>query len=534
MCYANRKACKSCYEGHGLTEAGTCARCAVRGCRACDGDPAGSCQACRRGRYLQAHTLPMPTCYGVRGCCGICGGWQAWWPALPAVAPARHAVLRLSRAAPSPPLQNKTTHSHPPPVTTTQPGCPQPRVSRHEYVLVSGQTVNGSVQVLALDTRVGLLAPLAASRAQGPAPSYLAWRTNAGPVSHVLGANRKAGGRGAETLTAVDWAQVARRGDPPLANLSSIAPPQRGTTPLTDSNYVEVAPSGRWALTAALAKGQVFAVPLLAGPGGALSLGDVLRPSTAVGKGAHMARFSPCGRCVYSPIRDGDVVRQFAFSDSDGALVPLGGSPAANAAPLPPGYGPRHIAFHPTLPVAYVVNEFTPSVAIFSWDPATGRLSADWAAEPWRLVPAVPAGAPPGKYSGAEVAVSLGGRFVYASTRGLTAGALNVIGVFAVDAGGGGALAPLAWEQGGGDLRTPRHFSLTTGDRFLLAANQAGDAGGGRGRWRGASVGACCAGNGSGPMSNSSGCGGPPPSPTPSPLPSSCLPPYRTRRTEHL
>lgn len=38
-----------------------------------------------------------------------------------------------------------------------------------------------------------------------------------------------------------------------------------------------------------------------------------------------------------------------------------------------------------------------------------------------------------------------------------------------------GALKPLAYETGGGRLNWPRHFSLTTGDRFLLVANERGD-----------------------------------------------------------
>lgn len=350
----------------------------------------------------------------------------------------------------------------------------QPEVERYEYVLVSGQTANGSVLVLTLDTRRGLLSPMADTRALGPAPSWLAWRKGAGPVSHVLGANRKLGGRGAETLTAVDWRQLTKRGEPPLANLSALAPPQIGTTPLTDSNYVEVSPSGRWALTAALAAGQVFVVPLLNGPGGSLSLGAVLPPlpKTEVGKGTHMAHFSPCGRYVYTPLRDTNVVRQWAFDDATGGLAPLGGSSATNAVPLPPNSGPRHMAFHPSLPVAYVVDEFTSTLAIFAWDASTGFLTADFTAEPWSIVSALPADAPAGTYTGAEVAVSLDGRFVYASTRGLSDGAVNVVGVYSVHAPSG-ALTPLAFTDGGGDLRTPRHFSLTPDDRYLLVGNQA-------------------------------------------------------------
>lgn len=48
-------------------------------------------------------------------------------------------------------------------------------------------------------------------------------------------------------------------------------------------------------------------------------------------------------------------------------------SPPA-AFPMPPGHGPRHLVFHPSLPRVYVLGELTGSVAICDWNAQTGEL----------------------------------------------------------------------------------------------------------------------------------------------------------------
>lgn len=49
-------------------------------------------------------------------------------------------------------------------------------------------------------------------------------------------------------------------------------------------------------------------------------------------------------------------------------------SPVGHA--MPPGSGPRHMVFHPTLPLGYVLGELTGSIAVCSWDRSTGALEA--------------------------------------------------------------------------------------------------------------------------------------------------------------
>jgi hypothetical protein len=101
---------------------------------------------------------------------------------------------------------------------------------------------------------------------------------------------------------------------------------------------------------------------------------------------------------VYVPCLHSDWVRMFAWDEAHGRLTLLtrpgdGGSTAV----LPPGSGPRHLAFHSTLPtVAYTVNELASTLARFDYDPSTGLLSGDWGAQPQRIVSMLPPGATPG------------------------------------------------------------------------------------------------------------------------------------------
>ncbi|KAF6250699.1 Lactonase, 7-bladed beta-propeller-domain-containing protein [Scenedesmus sp. NREL 46B-D3] len=191
------------------------------------------------------------------------------------------------------------------------------------------------------------------------------------------------------------------------------------------------------------------------------------------------------------------------------AQVAGSSSSGDNRALLPDGSGPRHIVFHPKLPVAYVFNELSSTIARFDWDSSgssSGLLTADFDQQPDRIVSTLPPGTsadsvcikygmsvvagsnPPGDiactdmcrpYGGAELALSNDGRFLYASNRGLcegtpAAGKSSIV-VFAVD-GVTGALTALDWRYGGGDVQHPRHFSLTPDEAnaYLLVANMNG------------------------------------------------------------
>ncbi|MEO1087891.1 MAG: beta-propeller fold lactonase family protein, partial [Acidobacteriota bacterium] len=71
-------------------------------------------------------------------------------------------------------------------------------------------------------------------------------------------------------------------------------------------------------------------------------------------RNAHCVRPSPDNRFVYIPyVKETSAILQYRFDAETGALSPL--SPK-NANP-PEGTGPRHLAYHPTLPIVYFSNE---------------------------------------------------------------------------------------------------------------------------------------------------------------------------------
>jgi 6-phosphogluconolactonase len=125
-----------------------------------------------------------------------------------------------------------------------------------------------------------------------------------------------------------------------------------------------------------------------------------------------------------------------------------------------PGAGPRHIAFHPTLPLVFVANELDSTVATLRFDAERGTLS------PLATRSTVPAGWTGTNYP-ADIHVASTGRTLYVSNRGH-----NSIAVFSV-AESTGALVLDQVVPTEGDW--PRNFSLDPTGRWLLVANQRSD-----------------------------------------------------------
>jgi len=116
---------------------------------------------------------------------------------------------------------------------------------------------------------------------------------------------------------------------------------------------------------------------------------------------------------------------------------------------LPEGAGPRHLAFHPTEPLVYILGELRPEITVATWDDGT--------LTPGQVIPTAQAGNFP-----AEIAVSADGRFVYASNRGD-----NTIAAFAVN---GDQLTELGTTPTGGDW--PRHLTLSPDEKRIYVSNQ--------------------------------------------------------------
>ena len=126
-------------------------------------------------------------------------------------------------------------------------------------------------------------------------------------------------------------------------------------------------------------------------------------------------------------------------------------------APVKPGAGPRHFAFHPTGRFGYACNELDLTVTGFAFDPAAGTLTE------FQTLSTLPAEVTDHTgLSTAEIVVHPNGKFLYVSNRGH-----HSIAMFSVDEPTG-KLTFLGTEPIRG--KTPRNFALDPSGKFLLAA----------------------------------------------------------------
>jgi 6-phosphogluconolactonase (cycloisomerase 2 family) len=170
----------------------------------------------------------------------------------------------------------------------------------------------------------------------------------------------------------------------------------------------------------------------------------------------HQILFDPSGRYVVVPDKGLDRIFVFRFDPSSGKLSPTGqGSAVARA-----GSGPRHGAFHPTLPVLWVLNEIASTVTTYHWEAERGHLRAV------QILPVIPPEFT-GENTSSEIAVSAGADFLYCSNRGH-----DSIACLAVDPATG-LLTTAGWTSSRG--RTPRFIAFDPRSRFLYAANEQSD-----------------------------------------------------------
>ena len=124
---------------------------------------------------------------------------------------------------------------------------------------------------------------------------------------------------------------------------------------------------------------------------------------------------------------------------------------------MPPGAGPRHIAFHPTLPLVLVTNELNSTVAALHFDDQRGALSL------LSTTPTTPNGWRGENYP-ADIHVAPSATVVYVSNRGH-----DSIAAFSIDTRSGRlSLAHTTSTEGS----WPRNFGLAPDGRWLLVANQ--------------------------------------------------------------
>lgn len=168
------------------------------------------------------------------------------------------------------------------------------------------------------------------------------------------------------------------------------------------------------------------------------------------GPHAHWVGFAANGR-LYVADLGGDQVLAFPTHSPTGAL----GEPSIAYA-APPGSGPRQLAFHPSLPIAFLVSELASTLTVLRKE-ESGALSAQ------RILSTLPADAAPGSLGGA-VAFDAAGTRLYVSNRGH-----DSVASFAIDPEGEVTL--LGHNPSGG---TSPRFLLLLEDKLLVAHEKTG------------------------------------------------------------
>lgn len=223
--------------------------------------------------------------------------------------------------------------------------------------------------------------------------------------------------------------------------------------------YVSTDASGRFVLAANYVTGNVCVLPVLAD--------GRLAPASDThhhrGHGPDPRQDGPHAHCIV-PDTDGrtflaadlgtDQIVVYTLDKDQGRLLP------AASVQLPSGTGPRHLCFHPNGRFVYVLAELTSQIIMLAFDADSGAL------HPQQTISTLPP-AHTGPNTGAHVAVSPDGRFLYASNRGH-----DSIAIYAI-APETGWLALVGHEATQG--RTPRHFTMDGHGRYLLVANQDSD-----------------------------------------------------------
>lgn len=175
------------------------------------------------------------------------------------------------------------------------------------------------------------------------------------------------------------------------------------------------------------------------------------KPEQGDGPHPHYADLTPDGRLAVCDLGM-DLLVIYDISN-EGHLT------AVNQYHFAPGFGTRHLVFHPNGKFVYVLGELSSKLAVLKYQAPDASFTAlqtistiptDWTAH----------------NGAAAVHISSDGRFIYCSNRGE-----NTIAVFAVQSDF--TLTHIQSISTAGDF--PRDFELSTDERFLVASNQNSD-----------------------------------------------------------
>jgi 6-phosphogluconolactonase len=299
-------------------------------------------------------------------------------------------------------------------------------------------TYTEQIYLVRMDRRSGELVRVGTANS-GANPSFLSLHPN-GRVLYAVNEREQNGGVSAFAIEA---------GTGALTRLNE--QPSQGGAPC----YVSVDRTGRAALVANYLGGNVALLPIERN--GALGPAQVVQhrgkgptPERQEAPHAHCILPDPSNRFALAADLGADRVFVYRLDLEGKALRQVG------EAAIRPGAGPRHLAFHPTLPLVYVANELDSTVATLRFDSGSGALS------PQATASTLPPGWTGTNYP-ADIHVDSSGHTLYVSNRGH-----NSIALFSVTREGAIELEQTVSTLGD----WPRNFSLHPNGRWLLVANQ--------------------------------------------------------------
>ncbi|AUT65903.1 lactonase family protein [Paraburkholderia terrae] len=319
------------------------------------------------------------------------------------------------------------------------------RPSDAQTDLVYVGTQNSEIRALHFDTSTGKLSAIG-TVAQGPKATWIAAHPRL-PVLYAV--DDDSAREGSVTAYAVHRASGA------LTKMKVVLAGGSGTTNL----WLDM--SATTLLAANFGGGSVSSIAVNSDG----SLGSRVSTIKETGSGpnrrqasahAHSAVVDPSGRYVLVPDLGADRVFIYRFDLATHALM-TGDDAGLHPFVVPPGSGPRHIAFGPDGTLAYLLTELSAEVMVLRWDATNARLT---------LVQSLPVSnaAFQGVKSGAEIAISQDGRFVYVENRGE-----NELVVYRVNPESG-MLSLIQRASSGGDK--PWGFAIHPSGKWLLVANQ--------------------------------------------------------------
>ncbi|MBP2159359.1 MULTISPECIES: lactonase family protein [Asticcacaulis] len=171
-------------------------------------------------------------------------------------------------------------------------------------------------------------------------------------------------------------------------------------------------------------------------------------PDRQEGPHAHCARFRG-GRLYSTDLGTDSVLMRRIAAEGDTTVV---------AFQAPPGEGPRHICFHPRLPVAYLLSELGSKVFVL-------RMTADGRLEEIQRLSTLPDGYA-GESLGGHIAMNAALTRLYVSNRGH-----DSLAVFAIADDGQITLLQHASTHS----QSPRHFHLAEAIGRIIVAHQNGN-----------------------------------------------------------